>query len=82
MINELNENIIGIDFIHAHKLTYDELSRHVKFATFAALKQTILSAMTSTVVNAKYQGKADPKSTYVANICAPRTSMAFTVPVN
>jgi hypothetical protein len=23
VIEELNENIIGIDFIHAHKLTYD-----------------------------------------------------------
>jgi hypothetical protein len=23
VIKELNENIIGIDFIHAHKLTYD-----------------------------------------------------------
>ncbi len=27
VIEELNENIIGIDFIHAHKLTYNVISR-------------------------------------------------------
>ncbi len=32
MTEELNENIIGIDFIHAHKLTYDVISRKVTFA--------------------------------------------------
>jgi hypothetical protein len=31
MIEELNENIIGIDFIHAHKLAYDVISRKVIF---------------------------------------------------
>jgi hypothetical protein len=27
VIEELNENIIGIDFIHAHKLIYDILTK-------------------------------------------------------
>ena len=73
VINELNQNISGIDFIRTHKLTYDVLSRQVKLAgfysnTIAALIQTILPAMTSLVVNIKYKGKADPKATYVTNI--------------
>jgi hypothetical protein len=47
VIKELNENIIGIDFIHAHKLTYDVISRKVKFAgagtnSIMALKNTVL----------------------------------------
>jgi len=72
VINEIKENIIGIDFIQAHKLTYNVLSRRVKFAgayvnTIAVLKQTILPAMTSRVVNIKYKGKADPRATYIAN---------------
>jgi hypothetical protein len=29
VINELNKNIIGIDFFHSHQLTYDVLSRQV-----------------------------------------------------
>jgi hypothetical protein len=32
VIQELNENIIGIDFIHTHKLTYDIISHRFKFA--------------------------------------------------
>ncbi len=47
VIEELNENIIGIDFIHAHKLTYDVISRKVMFAgagtnSIIELKNTVL----------------------------------------
>ena len=61
VIKELNENIIGIDFIHAHKLTYDVISRKVKFAgagtnSIMALKNTVLPAMTFTIVKAKFKG--------------------------
>jgi hypothetical protein len=73
MIQELNENIIGIDFIHAHKLTYDVISCRVKFAeagtnSIASLKNTVLPAMISMVVKAKFKGT---KATYVANNCTP-----------
>jgi hypothetical protein len=85
VIQELNENIIGIDFIHAHKLTFDIISHCVKFAgaatnSIAALKNTILLAMTSTVVKAKFKGQHDAQATYVANICAPRTPMFSGMP--
>ncbi len=85
VIQELNENIIRIDFIHAHKLTYDVISRLVKFAgtgtnSIMALKNTVLPAMTSTVVKAKFKGTREEKATYVANICAPRTPMASGMP--
>ena len=48
VIEELNENIIGIDFIHAHKLTYDVISRKVMFAGagtnwIMALKNSVTS---------------------------------------
>jgi len=80
VIKELNENIIGIDFIHAHKLTYDVISRKVKFAgagtnSIMALKNTVLPAMTSTIVKAKFEGTREEKDTYVATICAPRMPM-------
>ncbi len=84
MIKELNENIIGIDFIHAHKLTY-VISRKVKFAgastnSIMALKNTVLPTITSTVVKAKFKGTRDEKATYLANICAPRTPMVSGMP--
>jgi hypothetical protein len=71
LIQELNENIISIDFIHPHKLTYNVISRRVKFAgagtnSIAALKNTVLPAMTSTIVKAKFKGTRDKKS----NLCS------------
>ncbi len=49
VINDLNENIISIDFIHAHKLTYDVIATKVKFAgaganSIVAHKQMVLYA--------------------------------------
>jgi Retroviral aspartyl protease len=80
VIQELNENIIGIDFIHTNKLTYEVISRKVKFAgartnSIAAFIYTVLPAMTSTIVKAKFKATRTEKATYVATICAPRTPM-------
>ncbi len=85
MIEELNKNIVGIDFIHVHKLTYDVISRKVMFAgagtnSIAALKNTVVPAMTSTVIKAKFKGTKDDKALYVANICAPRKPMVSGMP--
>ncbi len=85
VIQELNENIISIDFIHAHKLTYYVISRQVKFAgtrtnSIAALKKVMLPAMTSTVVKAKFKGHREAQATYVANICEPWTPMVSGMP--
>jgi hypothetical protein len=48
--------------------------------SIAALKNTVLPAMTSTVVKAKFKGTRDDKATYVANVCAPRTPMISGMP--
>jgi hypothetical protein len=85
VIEEINENIIGIDFIHAHKLTYDVISRKVMFAgagtnSIMALKNTVLPAMMSTVIKAKFKGNRDEKAIYVANICNPRTPIISGMP--
>jgi hypothetical protein len=87
VIKELNENIIGINFIHTHKLTYDVISRKVKFAAagtncIMALKNTVLPAMTSTIVKAKFKGTREKKATYMATICAPRMPIPSIVNVD
>jgi hypothetical protein len=61
IIQEINENIIRINFIHAHKLIYDVIARQVKFTgagfnSITALKNIFLPAMTSTIVKAKFKG--------------------------
>jgi hypothetical protein len=85
VIQELNQNIIGIDFIHAHRLTYDIVAQQVKFAgagtnSIVALNKVVLPAMTSTIVKAKFKGHRDAQATYVANICALRTPMVSGMP--
>jgi hypothetical protein len=58
VINELNDNIIGIDFMHRNKLIYDVNTRQVKFAdekmnTICATKQITIPAMTSSIITMK-----------------------------
>jgi hypothetical protein len=55
VINELNDNIISIDFMHCNKLIYDVNTRQVKFAdeqmnTISATKQITIPAMTSSII--------------------------------
>jgi hypothetical protein len=40
VINELNDNIIGIDFMHRNKMVYDVNTRQVKFANEKMRHQT------------------------------------------
>jgi len=45
VISELNDNIIGFDFICAHNLTYDMLSRQVKFASTTYCGRNITNSL-------------------------------------
>jgi len=58
-IDQLTDNIIGIDFMHKHKLHYDVQTRQVKIARIeidqiVAIKEQTLPALASTMVTAKY----------------------------
>jgi predicted aspartyl protease len=58
-IDQLTDNIIGIDFMHKHKLHYDVQTRLVKIARIEidqilAIKEQTLPALASTMVTAKY----------------------------
>jgi len=76
VINELNDNIIGIDFMHRNKLIYDVNTRQVKFAnekmnTICATKQITIPAMTSSIVTLKFNGETHPDKTYIVTIHCP-----------
>jgi len=65
VIHKLKDKIIGIDFQNSHQLTYDVLFRQVKFVgvknayTYYGVKQMLLPARTSTIINAKLKGKRE-----------------------
>ena len=85
VINELNDNIIGIDFMHHNKLIYDVNTRQVKFAdekmnTICAIKQITIPAMTSCIITTKFNGEMHPEKTYIATIHCPGSLTLTGVP--
>jgi predicted aspartyl protease len=85
VIDQLTDNIIGIDFMHHHKLHYDVQTRQVKIAgvefdQIVAIKEQTLPALTSMVITAKYKGKVSKDSNYIASIFSPRTPMISGMP--
>ncbi len=91
IITELNDNIIGIDFMHCNKLIYDVNTRQMKFADskmniICATKQVTIPAMTSSIVTTKFNGEIHKDKTYVATIHSPGsptlTGVASLVSIN
>jgi hypothetical protein len=85
VINKLNDNIIGIDFMHCNKLIYDVNTRQVKFAdtkmnTICVTKQVTIPAMTSSIISTKLNGESHPEKTYIAMIHCPGALMLTGVP--
>jgi hypothetical protein len=85
VIDQLTDNIIGIDFMHHHKMHYDVQTRQVKIAglefdQIVAIKEQTLPALTSTVITAKYKGKVSQEHNYIASIFSPKTPMISGMP--
>jgi len=72
VIDQLTDNIIGINFMHKHKLHYDVQMRQVNISSIdidkiVALKeQTLASALASIVITDKFKGKVDKNVNYIA----------------
>ena len=80
VINELNDNIIFIDFMHRNKLIYDVNTGQVKFAdqkmnTICATKQVTILAMTASIITTKFNGDSHPDKMYIATIHCPGAPM-------
>jgi Integrase zinc binding domain len=80
IINELNNNIIGIDFMHRNKLIYDVNTRQVKFAdekmnTICATKQITILAMTPCLPNRLGDDKDQILWVWLTDYKYPRTAL-------
>ncbi len=85
VINEMNDNIIGIDFMHHNKLIYNVNTSQVKFAdekmdTICASKQITIPAMISSIITMKFNGDTHPDKTYIATIHCPGAPTLTGVP--
>jgi len=85
VMDSLTDNIIGIDFMHKHKLHYDVQTRQVKIAgiegdQIVAIKEQVLPALASTVITARYKGKPEPNVNFIATIFSPKNPMLSGMP--
>jgi hypothetical protein len=85
VIDQLTDNIIGINFMHKHKHHYDVQTCQVKIAgieidQIVAIKEQTLLAFASMVVTAKYKGKVSKDMTYIASIFMPNTPTISRMP--
>jgi hypothetical protein len=61
IVEDLNDNILGIDFLHQLKLNYDSTSKQITFAhkltnALYAVKEVTIPALSSLMVTTKYKG--------------------------
>jgi hypothetical protein len=85
VITELNDNIIGIDFMHRNTLIYDVNTKQVKFAdakknTICTTKQVTIPAMTSSIIPTKFHVETCPDKAYMATIHCPGAPALTGVP--
>jgi hypothetical protein len=61
VVEDIKDNIIGIDFMHLNKLNYDTHSRqitvlHMLIIAIYAVKETTIPALSSMVISTKFKG--------------------------
>ena len=61
VVEDINDNIIGIDFMHINKLNYDTNSQQITFShmltnALYAVKETTIPALSSIVISSKFKG--------------------------
>jgi hypothetical protein len=77
IMEDLNDNIIGINFMHAHNMNYDTSSEQITFAhmltnALYAIKETTITALSSMTINIKFEGTVYDSAQPIATIHAPQ----------
>jgi hypothetical protein len=77
VFEDLNDNILGIDFMHQDKLNYDATSKQITFAhiltnALYAVKEVTIAALSSMMVTRKYKGLTSETAQPIATIHAPQ----------
>ena len=76
VVENINDNIIGIDFMHANRMNYEAASKQITFAhmltdALYSLKETTIPALSTMIIQAKFKGTVCDLASPVATIHAP-----------
>jgi len=77
VVEDINDNIIGIDFMHLNKMNYDTHSRQITFShmltnALYAVKETTIPALSSMVISSKFKGNVCNTDKPIATVHAPQ----------
>jgi hypothetical protein len=77
VVEELNDNILGIDFMHQHKLNYDATSKQITFAhmltnALYAVKDVTIPTLSSMMATTIFKGLTSETAQPIATIHAPQ----------
>jgi len=86
VVEDINNNILGIDFMHQHKLNYDSTSKQITFAhmltnALYAVKVVTIPALSSMMVTTKYKGLTSDSAQPIVTIHAPQHPRISGMPV-
>ncbi len=75
VVEDINDNIIGIDFMHCNKMNYDTHSRQITFShmltnALYAVKETTIPALSSMIISTKFKGNVSDTAKPIATIHA------------
>jgi len=76
VVEDINDNIIGVDFMHANRMNYDAASKKITFAhmltnALYSLKETTIPALSTLILTAKIKGTICTSANPVPTIHAP-----------
>ncbi len=77
VVEDINDNILGINFMHQCKLNYDSTSKQITFAhiltnALYGVKEVTIPALSSMMVTTKYKGLTSDSAQPIATIHAPQ----------
>ncbi len=77
VVEDINDIILGIDFMHQHKLNYDSTSKQITFAhmltnALYAVKEVTIPARSSMMVTTQYKGLTSKTAQPIATNHAPQ----------
>jgi hypothetical protein len=75
-VEDINDNIIGIDFMHVNQMNYDS-SKQITFAhmlmnALYSVKETTITALSSMVISTKFKGQIWDTAKPIATIHSPQ----------
>jgi hypothetical protein len=77
VVEDLNDNIFRIDFMHQHKMNYDSTSKQITFShmltnALYAVKEVTIPTLSSMMVTTKYKGLTNDFAQPIATIHSPQ----------